>query len=154
MNISTRRLSYVLRSKTQIAVSKITGIPQSTISRVKNGQIPLPKKFTATLRNYYQKEAYGTLRAVGSSSTQARRYSWYIPEIVMDVERTLTETREMLSVAWVARLEYESSEVWDSSRVKLEREEAQAKILETMRKSKKTIEEIYGSGKKALWGEK
>jgi len=151
MSISTRRLSYVLKSKTQIEVSKLTGIPQSTISRVQNNQIPLPPKYTSTLRNYYQKTAYSELKSSGASATQANRFAWYIPETVSDVVQTLNETREMLSTAWVARLSYQSEEIWDSDRMELEREKAQQTILETMQKSKKTIEDIYGSGKKSIW---
>jgi hypothetical protein len=151
VNISTRRLSYVLKSKTQIAVSKITGIPQSTISRVKNGQIPLPSKYSSTLRNYYQKTAYGDLRDSGASATQARRFSWYVPEKVTDVVSTLNDTKDMLSAAWVARQRMKSDELWSSEDYEDARLEAEQTILESMRKSKKTIEDIYGSGKKSIW---
>lgn len=151
MNISTRRLSYVLKSKTQTLVSKLTGIPQSTISRVYNQQIKLPSKYTSTLRNYYQKTTYGDLRLSGASSTQARRFSWYIPETVSDVVSTLIETKDMLTTSWVARLAMENDKIFTPEELILAREEAEQTILETMRKSKKSIEDIYGSGKKVLW---
>jgi hypothetical protein len=151
MSINTRRLSYVLQSKTQIEVSKLTGIPQSTISRVKNGQIEMPLKYNSTLRNFYQKTAYGDLRDAGSSATQARRFSWYIPETVTDVVSTLNDTREMLSTAWVARQRMNSELEWDADDYESARFEAEKTILETMQKSKKTIEDIYGSGKKSIW---
>lgn len=151
MNISTRRLSYILKSKTQTVVSKITGIPQSTISRVKNGQITLPRKYTSTLRNYYQKTAYGDLRSSGSSATQARRFSWYIPEHVTDVISTLDNTREMLTTAWVAREKSLHPELWEGTELETMRLEAEQTILESMQKSKKTVEEIYGSGKKVMF---
>lgn len=151
MSISTRRLSYILKSKTQTGVSKLTGIPQSTISRVKNGQITLPKKYASSLRNYYQTTAYNGLRIAGASATQARRYSWYIPETVSDVISTLKETKDMLSTAWVAREQMLHPELWEGNDFESLRLEAEKTILETMRKSKKTIEEIYGSGKKVIF---
>lgn len=151
MNISTRRLSYVLKSKTQVEVSEVTGIPQSTISRVKNGQIELPSKYTSTLRNYYQREAYSDLRISGASATQAKRFSWYVPEIVTDVVSTLKDTLNMLSTAWVARESMADDIYWTEDEYLAAKEEAEKSILEAMQKSEKTIEEIYTSGKKKLW---
>jgi hypothetical protein len=151
MSINTRRLSYVLQSKTQIEVSKLTGIPQSTISRVQNNQIEMPLKYNTTLRNYYQKTAYGDLRLSGAPANQARRFSWYIPETVMDVVSTLNDTKEMLTTAWVARQRMNSELEWDADEYESARLEAEKTILENMQKSKKTIEDIYGSGKKSIW---
>jgi len=151
MSIGTRRLSYVLKSKTQTVVSQLTGIPQSTISRVKNGQISLPTKYSSTLRNFYQKTAYGDLRDMGASATQARRFSWYIPETVTDVVSTLEDTKNLLSTAYVAHRRNESELEWTPEDYEDARLEAEQTILETMRKSKKTIEDIYTSGKKTIF---
>lgn len=150
MSISKRRLSYVLQNTTQTLVSKITGIPQSTISRVKNGQIPLPSKYTSTLRSFYQRTAYADLRAFGASSIQARRFAWYIPETVTDILDTLEETKNMLTTHWVALRTVEEGRVFTPEELILEKESAEQSILEAMRKSKKSIEDIYSSGKKTM----
>lgn len=153
MNISTRRLTYILKSRTQQWVSSITGIPQSTISRVKNNYMNLPKQYTSSLRNTYQREAYSNLFASGASASQAKRFSWYIPETVLDVQSTLQDTRSMLEVAWIARKNMETGELLSGSALEEELSIARESILETLHKSKKTMEQVYASGKKQLFVE-
>jgi hypothetical protein len=63
----------------------------------------------------------------------------------------LNDTKEMLTTAWVARKRMDSELEWETDEYESVRLEAEQTILETMQKSKKTIEEIYGSGKKAIW---
>jgi hypothetical protein len=153
MNISTRRMVYILEKRTQQWLSSISGIPQSTISRVKNNQINLPTKYASALRNVYQKEAYGNLKIVGASASQAKRFSWYIPETVKDVQSTLQETRSMLEVAWLARKSMETGELLSGDALTNELKLAEEAILDAMRKSPKTMEQIYASGKKKLFVE-
>jgi hypothetical protein len=151
MDINGRRLSFVWETRTQSYISSQTGIPQSTISKVVNGLIDLPSKYASQVRNLYQREAYSNLFVSGASSSQAKRFSWYIPETVKDVVETLNVARAELEVAWLARKSYSSDTPLTGDEILAIRKDAEDAILEALHKSKKTIEDIYTSGKKKMF---
>lgn len=151
MDINTRRVNYILTERTQSWLANQLGLSQSTISRIANGLTTLKGEFADVLRNTYQREAYSNLKNSGTSSTQAKRFSWYIPETVMDVQNTMLEVRNMLEVTWVANKSRRENTTFTTSQIEDIINEARPAILESMQKSKKTIEEIYSSGKKKLF---
>lgn len=151
MDISTRRINYILDTRSQTWLANAIGVSQSTISRIHNNISSLAREFRDTLRNVYQREAYANLRSSGSSATEARRFSWYIPETVIDIESTFEEVRNMLEVTWIANKSRKEGVIYTADEIEDLLNDARPSILKSLQKSKKTIEEIYASGKKKLF---
>jgi len=151
MNISTRRIRYLNNTRSQSWIGKMIGISQSTVSRIINGLTTLKSEFVDVARNTYQREAYSNLKFSGTSADQARRFSWYTPETVTDVQNTMQDVRDMLEVTWIANKERELGRILTDDEMDYERAFARKNILDNLQKSNKTIEEIYTSGKKTLF---
>lgn len=82
MSITLRRITYYTQQQSLKSLSRSANIPYSTLWRVSKGRANLPQKYDQSLRNAYQREAYSRLRTSGMSASQARRFSWRIPESV------------------------------------------------------------------------
>jgi transcriptional regulator with XRE-family HTH domain len=149
MDINTRRVNYILTGRTQEWLASQIGVSQSTISRIANGLSTLKSEFVDVLRNTYQREAYSNLKASGTSSSQAKRFSWYIPEHVLQVQEKMLEVRSMLEVTWVANKSKQEGRMFSTQEIERILEEARPKILASLQKSKKPIEEfVYPKGQK------
>lgn len=97
MSWATERLGYLNLQQSYSQISANTGIPNATISYVINGQRNLPNKYHKSLRNYYQRSVYSDLKDAGFSSTQARRFSWYSPNKVLNVIEEITNVISQLA---------------------------------------------------------
>lgn len=75
-----KQLFYVAVERSYAFIARITGIPYRTVLAMRAGKIAIKSEFARSLRNMYQREAYGRLRETGYSATEARRWSWYAPE--------------------------------------------------------------------------
>jgi len=126
---------------TQKVVSEMTGIPQSTISYVSRGLRELPKIYTTTMRNFYQRDAYATLKETGFSATQANRFKWYVPETVLDVTEIITDKVNSMAVGYVGHKTEGIGGEFTQEQLRGFFDEGVEKVKEGLRKSYKTFEQ-------------
>jgi len=87
--IVLRQLFYIAENNPFAVIARTTGIAYRTVLALRTGQVTFTSAFKSSIRNMYQREAYGRLRATGYSASQARRWSWYAPERVVIKEFSL-----------------------------------------------------------------
>ncbi|GAJ09320.1 unnamed protein product [marine sediment metagenome] len=83
ISLFARQLSYIAEKQSYAAIARSTGIPYRSVLAMREGKIKISSVFKKSIRNMYQREAYGRLKDTGFSSSQARRWSWYKPEKVV-----------------------------------------------------------------------
>lgn len=84
-----KQLSYVAEKRSYAYIARESGIPYRTVLAMRAGKIKISSEFARTMRNTFQREAYGRLRKTGFSTQEARRWSWYAPERVVLQEMSL-----------------------------------------------------------------
>jgi len=136
------RLDFILSKKSQNWLASELGVSQSSISNYSTGKSNIPAKLYNDIRNAYQRNVYSSFRDLGASSVQARRYSWYSPDAVTDLQTDLRQwindlieygiyNKEMTIGRSLTAKEYEDyvSQVQDG-------------IIANIQKSKKPLEDI------------
>ena len=78
-----RQLAYVAEQRSYAFIARSTGIPYRQVLAMRAGKLKISSEFATSIRNMYQREAYGRLRETGFSTYEARRWSWYTPERVV-----------------------------------------------------------------------
>jgi len=135
------RLSYCLRFLSLRAVSRQANIPYTTLWRLKQGQTRLTGDYAKRLRNIYQRTVYHHLRDLGFPAHSARRWSWYSPERVLEVEaRFNLLVEELTTGVYASRVEKLEREGQPYSDVKVWKESEEA-ILEGLSQSDLDIED-------------
>ena len=94
---AAERLGWLNERMSQRAISRLTQIPQSTISRAIREQQILPARYVQTLRNAYARTVYSELRAQGLSTSIARAYRWRSPSILNQFMQESTTMVEQLA---------------------------------------------------------
>jgi hypothetical protein len=89
ISAALRQLFYVAETQSFASIARSTGIPYRTVLAMRSGKIDLSSTFKNSLRNMYQRTAYGRLRNIGFSASESRRWSWYRPERVVVHEASL-----------------------------------------------------------------
>lgn len=148
MAISLRRLNYVLRTQTQSWTAKEIGVSQSTISRWSRGLTKISNEYANPIRNTYQREAYNVLRDTGASYHQARRFAWYTPETVLDVENQLTEKVNFLATGWAGKKANKIGGEFTLKQLELFAEEGIDIVKDALRQSQEPLEVIFDYGKR------
>lgn len=140
--IDQRRIGFLTDHRSDIWIARETGIPRATVGFVRRGERQLPAQYTASLRNAFQREAYGRMREIGFSSHQAKRFSWYAPESIRiriaDMKLTVNKLTLGVSAQKERKLRkegipYDEVELWADT---------WDDIVEGLQRSKKTIEDI------------
>lgn len=108
MPLFVRQLFYIAETQSFAAIARQTGIPYRTVLAARSGKLDLSSAFKSSLRNMFQREAYGRLRAAGFSTSESRRWSWYRPERVVIHENSLKyKIGELATGAVAAKLRAE-----------------------------------------------
>lgn len=97
-----RQIAYIAEGQSFAAIARMTGIAYRTVLAIRTGKVSLTSAFKTSIRNMYQREAYGRLRETGFSASQARRWSWYRPERVVIHELSLKHKIAELATGAVA----------------------------------------------------
>ncbi len=142
INISTRRLRFAQMGRSISWMSRVSGIPRSTMSNVLRGVRNLPSRYTSKARNFYQREAYEMLRDLGMPSHQSRRFSSFIPESV-NLKAGLFDMKvKFCTKGWIAKtqINLEKQGVFvDAESLWMQGQEV---MRNAMRKSKMPLENI------------
>lgn len=97
-----RQLSYIAETNSFAAIARMTGIAYRTVLAMRTGKVSLTSAFKTSIRNAYQRTAYGRLRETGFSASEARRWSWYRPERAVIHELSLKHKIAELTTGAVA----------------------------------------------------
>lgn len=84
-------VSFVGDRMSQSEISRETGIPRSTVGFVMRGERDLPTEYQSIMRNLYQRTAYQSMREAGASADIAKKFSWYSPGRVTQIDETYDE---------------------------------------------------------------
>lgn len=98
-----RQLFYLAQEQSFAAIARMTGIPYRTVLAMRERVIPLTVTQKASMRNAYQREAYGRLRRTGFSTKEARRWSWYRPERATIVDLSMKNKISYLTGGGIAK---------------------------------------------------
>jgi len=136
LTASQRRLGFLLQSKSYTYVAAQSGIPRTTLWRAQQGIKPLPKKYTASLRNTYQRDAYKRLHDSGFSATNAKNLSWYSPESarLKEAEMKMLVNKYTLGGLWQAK--WKAQREGRSFDADAEYERIKANVIKGLQKSK------------------
>lgn len=88
--VFVRQLFYIAETQSFASIARATGIPYRTVLGLRTGKIDLSSQFRTSMRNMFQRTAYGRLRRAGFSASESRRWSWYTPEQNVIKEKSLT----------------------------------------------------------------
>jgi hypothetical protein len=86
MSLYQTELAYMTRTYSQSMLSQITGVPQSTLSYVLNGQRDLPSQYQQEVRNQYSQLTYDNLIYSGANSYSALQDQGKPPTEIIDLE--------------------------------------------------------------------
>lgn len=145
MNIDTRRLQYLLKNYTQKAISQLSSIPTSTLSYVVRGLRNLPGKYNSILRNLYQRTVMYNLKSLGASYYIRKRFSWYIPERVQQVEQIFFNLVENKASEYINRKFLQSGQSLSDEEMTDLYGKTKEGIIESLLKSGKSYDDIAKS---------
>lgn len=137
-----RQLFYIAEKQSFAHIARQTGIPYRTVLALRTGKLDLSSQFRTSMRNMFQREAYGRLRQAGLSASESRRWSWYTPsQNVIKETEVKAAISEMTTGAVARRLEVLGLPTTQANVDKYFDELHQA-ITESVRKSRKPTEDI------------
>lgn len=140
-SLNIRRLQYTATFLSQKKISEATGIPQSTLSFVLRGKRHLPKKYISSTRNFFQRTVYNNLRGLGMSTIQAKRFSWYSPTSIIEIEGTMKMKLNDLTLGIIGQLTKRLDHKPTIQEINSLYGEAREKLILGMQKSHKVYEE-------------
>lgn len=130
---------YIKTSEREL--SRQTGIARSTLYDIKHHKYQCSEKHYQSIRNYFQRQAYSVLREAGLSSYKADRYKWYRPESIMEIKNRVGSVVSYLTnVRLQSHLTHLDNE-GVSYDLEYEAQEIEEGIKESLRKSKKSVED-------------
>ncbi len=108
MPLFVRQLSYIAKEQSYAAIARTIGMAYRTVLAMRTGKLKIASVFKSSIRNMYQREAYGRLRDTGYSTSEARRWSWYRPEeVVIKAQSLKYKIGELATGALAAKLRKE-----------------------------------------------
>lgn len=135
------RLSYLMEKTSLRSISRQTGISYTQVWRYSKGLIDVPSGFDKAIRNTYQRTVYNTVRDIGMSTSQARRFSWMSPESASRIEKKMSTMVDMMTEGSLTNSQIAHERrglAFDRDAV---RQDYKWSIQEGLRNSDKTLEE-------------
>jgi len=140
MATAAAKLTFLLSERTVPWLGRESGIPWDVIRSVSAGTGTFTTRQARQFRNLYQRESYSRLREAGMSSGQARRFSSYGPESVMERKEKVTAVIVKLAesrTAQVAKRYEDEGILYDTEDIFADEWQS---IWEGMRKSREEYE--------------
>lgn len=123
-------------------ISRMTGIPRSTVGFVHRGERTLPTEYLKSMRNLYQRTAYRAMREGGASTEIAHKFSWYSAGRVNQVDKIYDELTSKTAFGVTLKRKLEAEDEGYTFDFKEEYDSVLEQIKENYRRSKKDWQDI------------
>ena len=142
MSLANAWVNFVGNRMSDTEMSRLTGIPRSTIGFVHRGERDLPSEYNSVMRNLYQRTAYAEMRDSGASAEIAKKFSWYSPGRVEQVDELYEELTSKKAFGVTLREQIEAEDEGSPFNFTDRYTEVLEQIKANYRKSKKDWQDI------------
>jgi transcriptional regulator with XRE-family HTH domain len=146
-------MGFIGERMSQADISRETGIPRSTVGFVMRGERELPTEYTSSLRNLYQRTAYAEMRESGASVEIAKKFSWYSPGRVEQVDDIYDELTSKTAFGACLKAQREAEDAGEFYSIKDHYEDVLEQVKENYSKSRKDWEDISNYVAEKILGE-